>query len=143
MIVSTRGRYALRVMLDLAEHAKESGNGIPLKAVAERQEISKKYLESIVSSLVKGGLITGSSGRNGGYRLTRPAEEYTVGEILELTEGPFVVVSCLSSGAEKPADCPRASECRTLPLWTEFGRIAKSYFDGKKLSDLLPPPPEN
>ena len=97
-MISTKGRYALRVMLDLAEHA--DGGATPLKAIAERQEISKKYLEIIVRDLVKAGLIRGSSGKGGGYTLCRAAEEYTVGEILALTEGTLAAVACLAEGAD-------------------------------------------
>ena len=101
-MISTKGRYALRVMIDLAEHEHDSC--IPLKEIAARQEISKKYLEIIVKDMVKGKLITGTSGKGGGYKLCRAPEEYTVGEILELTEGTLASVACLSDGAE---ECPR------------------------------------
>ena len=131
-MISTKGRYALRVMLDLAEHA--DGGATPLKAIAERQEISKKYLEIIVRDLVKAGLIRGSSGKGGGYTLCRAAEEYTVGEILSLTEGTLAAVACLADGAEK---CPRAAQCRTLPMWSELDGLIHDYFYSKKLSDLL------
>ena len=125
-MISTKGRYALRVMLDLAEH---SGEGfIPLKDVAERQQISKKYLEIIVKLLVSGKLVEGVSGKGGGYRLLRAPEEYPVGEILELTEGP------LNSG---DFVCPRAAECETLPLWSEFDRLVHDFFYGKTLVDLM------
>ena len=130
-MVSTKGRYALRVMIDLADHAGEGY--IPLKDVASRQEISKKYLEIIVKELVSGGLITGVSGRGGGYMLCRKPEEYTVGEILELTEGSFATVACLSDNA---APCPRANGCRTLSMWTEYDKLKRDFFYGKKLSDL-------
>lgn len=130
-MISTKGRYALRVMLDLAENGK--GEAVPLKDVAERQEISKKYLEIIVSALVKGGLIRGSSGKGGGYILCRAPEDYTVGEILERTEGSLAVVACLSDDA---AACPRAASCKTLPLWTEFDRLVHGFLYSKKLSDL-------
>ena len=130
-MISTKGRYALRVMIDLAETGMD--RGVPLKDVASRQDISKKYLESIVKDLVKAGLVSGASGRGGGYRLTKPPEEYSVGEILEATEGPFAIVACLSK--DSPA-CPRADGCRTLPLWEEFGQMAKDFFFSKKLTDL-------
>ena len=125
-MISTKGRYALRVMLDLAEHA--DGGATPLKAIAERQEISKKYLEIIVRDLVKAGLIRGSSGKGGGYTLCRAAEEYTVGEILSLTEGTLAAVACLADGAEK---CPRAAQCRTLPMWSELDGLIHDYFYSK------------
>lgn len=129
---STKGRYAIRVMLDLAEHMEE-GN-IPLKDVSERQEISKKYLEIIVRELVAGGLVAGVSGKGGGYRLCRKPEEYTIGEILELMEGSLAPVACLEKGAEP---CPRAKFCLTLPMWTEYYDMTRDLFYGKKLSDLL------
>lgn len=131
-MISTKGRYALRVMIDLAEH--KDADAVPLKEIAERQEISKKYLESIVSTLVKGKLVKGSSGKGGGYVLCREPDEYSVGEILELTEGSLAVVACLAEDAEK---CPRASKCKTLPLWTEFDKMVYDYFYSKKLSDLV------
>ena len=131
-MISTKGRYALRVMIDLAEH---NGEGcVPLKDIAERQGISKKYLETIVKHLVEGKLVEGLSGKGGGYRLTRQPEEYSVGEILELTEGSLSTVACLSCGAPR---CDRASDCRTLPLWFEFDRLTYDFFYGKKLSDLM------
>ena len=125
-MISTKGRYALRVMLDLAEHADEAH--VPLK------DISKKYLEIIVKSLVEGRLIEGISGKGGGYRLCRKPEEYSVGEILELTEGSLATVACLSCGAPR---CERASDCKTLPLWFEFDRMTHDFFYGRKLSDLI------
>lgn len=130
-MISTKGRYALRVMIDLAEH--ENGGYIPLKEIADRQEISKKYLEIIVKDLVRGQLIKGSSGRGGGYRLCRKPEEYPVGEIIELMEGSLATVACLSADAEA---CPRAAQCRTLPLWAEYDRMVHDFFYRKKLSDL-------
>ncbi|MBO4217305.1 MAG: Rrf2 family transcriptional regulator [Clostridia bacterium] len=131
-MISTKGRYALRVMIDIAEHS-ESGH-IPLKEVAQRQQISKKYLEIIVRDLVKGKLIRGSSGKGGGYALCKKPEEYSVGEILEASEGPFVTVACLAGDAEK---CPRADSCPTLPMWSEFDRMVHDYFFSKRLTDLM------
>lgn len=131
-MISTKGRYAIRVMIDLAEHAEE-GN-IPLRDVSERQEISKKYLEIIVKDLVRGGLVSGTSGKGGGYRLCRAPEDYTVGEILELMEGTLAPVACLEACAP---DCPRAEFCKTLPMWSEYHDLTRSFFYGKKLSDLL------
>lgn len=130
-MISTKGRYALRVMIDLAEH--DNGSYIPLKEIAERQEISKKYLEIIVKDLVQGKLIKGSSGRGGGYKLCRKPEEYSVGEIIELMEGSLASVACLAGNAEA---CPRASSCRTLPLWSEYDKVVHDFFYQKKLSDL-------
>ena len=131
-MISTKGRYAVRVMIDLAEH--DTGSYIPLKDVAARQEISKKYLEIIVKNLVDSGLLTGASGKRGGYRLCRKPEEYTLGEILEAAEGPMVAVACLSEGA---APCPRAAVCETLPLWAEYDQMTHEFFYGKRLSDLV------
>ena len=107
-MISTKGRYGLRVMLDLAQH--NDGSYIPLKDIAERQEISKKYLEIIVKKMVEGGLIVGSSGKGGGYKLIRKPEKYTVGEILNLLEGTLCSVACL---AEKNYNCPRKKKCKT------------------------------
>ena len=130
-MISTKGRYALRVMLDLARN--EGGGYIPLKDIAARQDISKKYLEIIVRDLVS-GLISGVSGKGGGYRLCRRPEEYTVGEIIERMEGSLASVACTNCDAEP---CPRAKECETLPLWAEYDRMTHDYFYGKKLSDLI------
>ena len=131
-MISTKGRYALRVMIDLAQHEGE-GN-IPLKDIAERQDISKKYLEIIVKDLVKGGMLNGVSGKGGGYSLSRKAEEYTVGEIIELMEGTLAPVACLVDGVES---CPRSDNCLTLPMWKEYYEMIHQFFYGKKLSDLL------
>jgi Rrf2 family protein len=131
-MISTKGRYALRVMIDLAQHEGE-GN-IPLKDIAERQDISKKYLEIIVKDLVKGGMLNGVSGKGGGYSLCRKAEEYTVGEIIELMEGTLAPVACLVDGVES---CPRSDNCLTLPMWKEYYEMIHQFFYGKKLSDLL------
>ena len=135
MMISTRGRYALRIMIDLAEHR---GNGfIPMKDVAARQGISLKYIEQIVPALTKNALIEGIHGRGGGYHLCREPEDYTVGEILRYTEGDLAPVSCLAPGA---VPCPRAAECRTLPMWREFFRMTNEYFDSITLADLLAVP---
>ena len=131
-MISTKGRYALRVMIDLAEHEGEEYQ--PLKDVAERQGVSKKYLEIIVKELVEGGLIAGVSGKGGGYRLCRRPEEYSVGEILERMVGPLSSVSCLTDDAEP---CPRAADCRTLPLWAEYDKLTHDFFYGKTLRDLI------
>ncbi len=131
-MISTKGRYALRVMIDLAQHEGE-GN-IPLKSIAERQDISKKYLEIIVKELVKGGLVNGVSGKGGGYSLKRKSDDYTVGEILELMEGTLAPVACL---ADSDYECPRADFCLTLPMWKEYCEMVRDYFYGKKLTDLL------
>ena len=131
-MISTRGRYAIRVMIDLAEN--DNGNYIPLKDIAARQGLSKKYLEIIVKDLVSGGLLTGASGKGGGYKLCRKPEEYSVGEILELMEGSLATVACLMDGA---VPCPRAAECETLPLWAEYDKMTHDFFYGKHLSDLI------
>lgn len=131
-MISTKGRYALRVMIDLAQ--QNSDGYIPLKEIAEREHISKKYLEIIVKELVGAKLLTGVSGKGGGYRLSRKPDEYSVGEILEVTEGTLAVVSCLVKGAE---ECPRAKSCDTLPMWSELDKIIHDYFYSKKLSELL------
>ena len=131
-MISTKGRYALRVMIDLAR--QEQGTLVPLKDIAERQELSKKYLEIIVRELVEGKLVTGSSGRRGGYRLTRKPEEYTVAEILERMEGTLSPVACL---ADAEYVCSRKKECRTLPMWKDFYRVVREYFSGITLADLL------
>ena len=131
-MISTKGRYALRVMIDLAMN--DEGRYIPLKNVAERQGISKKYLEIIVKDLVKGGMIEGVSGRGGGYRLCRDPREYTAGEIIELMEGSLSPVMCLTESA---AACPMEEQCLTLPLWKEYYEMSRDFFYGKKLSDLI------
>ena len=131
-MISTRGRYALRVLVDLAEHG--GGSYLPMKEVANRQEISLKYLERIVPLLTREHLLEGQSGKGGGYRLGRPAEEIRVGDVLRLTEGDLAPVSCLSCGA---APCPRAASCRTLPMWQEYARRTNEFFDGITLADLM------
>lgn len=132
MLISTKGRYALRVMLDLSEH---TGDGfIPLKVIAQRQEISEKYLESIIRLLVKARLLNGLRGKGGGYRLTKEPDQYTVGSILRLTEESLAPVACL----EKDADiCPRAASCRTLPMWRGLNAVINRYLDGITLADLV------
>ena len=132
-MISTKGRYALRVMIDLAEHS--DGKTIPLKEIAERQAISKKYLEIIVKDLVNGKMVIGVSGKGGGYRLARKPEEYPIGEIIELMEGSLATVACLADGA---VPCPRADLCETLPLWREYDQLVHDFLFGKKLSDLVP-----
>lgn len=132
MIISTRGRYALRVMLDLAENG--NGDYIAMKKIAERQGISLKYLERILPVLTQNNIIEGIQGKGGGYRLTRKPEEYRIGEILRLTEGNLAPVSCLENDA-KP--CERRGECRTLPMWTKLHSIIGDYLDSVLLSDLM------
>ncbi|MGN0172068.1 MAG: RrF2 family transcriptional regulator [Acutalibacteraceae bacterium] len=134
MMISTRGRYALRVLIDLAEHA-EDGH-IPMKEVALRQEISLKYLERILPILSKNGFVEGVHGKGGGYRLAKAPNECRVGDILRLTEGDLAPVACLEKGA-KP--CKRVSECRTYPMWTEFYTLVNRYFDGITIADIMKP----
>ena len=129
-MISTRGRYALRVMIDLAEHA---GGFTPMKEVAARQGISLKYLEQIMPALSKTGLVEGIHGKGGGYRLTRSPEEYTAGEILRVTEGDLAPVACLACGAEP---CARSESCKTVPLWRGFQALTNDYFDGVTLASL-------
>lgn len=131
-MISTRGRYALRVMIDLAEHG--GGDFVPMKEVAARQEISLKYIERIMPLLTKENLVEGLHGKGGGYRLCRPPEDYSVGEILRATEGGLAPVACLECGA-KP--CPRAAECRTLPMWKKYYAMTNEFFDGISIADLM------
>ena len=131
MLVSTKVRYALRVMIDLAEH--QADGFIPLKVIAQRQNISEKYLESIIKLLVKAKLLTGVRGKGGGYQLTKAPDRYTVGSILQVTEGSMAPVSCLERGADV---CPRAGECRTLSLWQGLDKLIADYFESVTLSDL-------
>ena len=132
MVVSTKGRYALRVMIDLAEHQNESY--IPMKDVANRQHVSLKYMEKIMPVLSKNNLVEGVHGKGGGYRLTRTPDAYTVGEILRLTEGDMAPVACLECNA---APCDKTADCRTLPMWTDFYKLMNEYFDGITLADLM------
>ena len=132
MLISTKGRYALRVMSDLAEHPAEGY--VPLKEIAQRQEISEKYLEAIIKTLVKAGMLSGVRGKGGGYKLTRPPEQYTAGDILRLTEESLAPVACLETDA---SPCGRAAFCRTLPLWRGLDRVISEYLDGVTLADLL------
>ena len=131
-MISTKGRYALRIMIDLAQHIDDGK--IPLKDIAERQQISKKYLEIIVKDLVKSGMLYGVSGKGGGYVLCRKPEDYSVGEILEVMEGTLAPVACLENNA---GECLLAPECHTLPMWKEYDNMVHDFFYSKKLSDLL------
>lgn len=130
-MISTKGRYALRVMIDLAEQNPEKF--IPLEEIATRQNISKKYLEIILKSLVQKNFLKGLRGKGGGYKLTRKPEEYTVGEILEVTEGTLAVVSCLQVNSEP---CERKNFCKTLPMWKKFNQLTHDFFFGITLNDL-------
>jgi Rrf2 family iron-sulfur cluster assembly transcriptional regulator len=135
MMVSTRGRYALRVMIDLAEHG--NGSFIPLRDVAERQDISEKYLESILSVLSKAGFVRGLRGKGGGYQLTRAPSAYTVGSILKLTEGSLAPVACLDC---HPNPCEKAASCRTLPMWEKLDRLVDEYLESVTVEDLCGSP---
>ena len=132
MMISSRGRYALRVMIDLAEHADEGC--LPMKEVAQRQDISLKYLEKILPLLVAGNLVEGLHGKGGGYRLTRAPKDYPIGEILRLTEGSLAPVACLECNAQK---CERTADCRTLPMWSELNRRINEYLDSVTIADLM------
>lgn len=131
-MISTKARYALRVMIDLAEH-QDTGY-IPLKDIAARQEISEKYLEIIIKILVKGKMLKGLRGKGGGYILTREPSEYIVGEIIELTEGPLAPVACLQPDAEV---CNRKDICVTLPLWEKYNTLIHDFFFNITLEDVI------
>ena len=132
MLISTKGRYALRVLIDMAEHGGNSF--IPLSDIAERQEISEKYLESIVRSLVRAGILAGMRGKGGGYRLCRKPEDISTYSVLSLTEGELSPVACLIDGA---APCPRMASCRTLPLWDGLNSLIREYLESRSIADLM------
>lgn len=132
MNITSRGRYAMRVMLDLAQHDRDGY--VSLKTVADRQGISLKYLEAIVGGLKRASLVESSRGKEGGYRLSRAPEDYTVGEILRCMEDNLAPVSCIRDGS---VNCDRAGECLTLGMWMELDGLTNSYLDNVKLSDLL------
>ena len=132
MLISTRGRYALRVLIDLAEY--EEDGYTPLKDIAGRQDISQKYMESIMTMLSKNKLVEGVHGKGGGYRLNRSPEDYSVGEILRITEGTLAPVACLERDAQP---CPRAADCRTLPRWDKLNDMITGYLDSVSLADLM------
>ncbi len=132
MIVSTKGRYALRVMVHFALKGREAY--IPLKEIAEEENISQKYLESIMTTLSKAGFVDAVHGKGGGYRLNRRPEDYTVGSILKLTEGSLAAVSCTTQG---PAACSRAQCCQTKPMWDKLDSMIDNFFEGITLKDLL------
>ena len=132
MLISTKGRYALRIVLDLAQHA---GDGyVSLKSVAERQDVSVKYLESIVALLQKGGVLTSQRGTQGGYRLACPASELSVYEIVRLTEGSLAPVSCVEGGCDP---CENAGSCRTRTMWTKLDKLINDFFDVITIADLM------
>ena len=132
MKISTKGRYAVRVMLDLA--LNNTGECIKVKDIAARQGISEKYMEQIIAVLNKAGYVKSVRGAQGGYRIAKAPEEYTVGMILRLTEGSMAPVACLEEGAHP---CGRASRCRTLPVWNRLGQLIGDYLDSVTLQDLL------
>ena len=131
-MISTKGRYAIRVMIDLAEQPE--GIPIPLDDVACRQNISKKYLESVVKLLVKAELVKGTSGKGGGYRLLKPAKEYTILEILMATEATLATVACLENNTIK---CPRENQCKTLPMWKKYDTMVYDFFNKITIYDLV------
>ena len=131
-MISTKGRYALRVMIDLA--GQDPNALVPLEQIAQRQGISKKYLELILKTLVQSGLLKGQRGKGGGYQLTKAPEQYTVGAILRLTEDSLAPVSCMEADA---AVCPRAAKCRTLPIWQGLAQVINDYLDHITLADLM------
>lgn len=131
-MISTRGRYALRVLIDLAEH-NDKGY-IPMKEIAERQGVSLKYIERIMPMLVKDNIVDGLSGKGGGYKLNCPAEQCSVGDILRLTEGDLAPVACLGCGAK---ECTRKAECKTLPMWEKYYTLTTEYFGSISIADLI------
>lgn len=131
-MISTKGRYSIRILLDLAIH--RNGEYIPMKDVAERQGISLKYIERILPVLKENGLIDSVHGKGGGYKLTREPDQYTLWEILRLTEGDLAPVACLKDGAPS---CDKAAECRTLPVWKNYYKMTVDYFSGITLADLM------
>ena len=132
MVVSTKGRYALRVMIDIAKSGKDSY--VTLSGIAERQGLSEKYLESIIKMLVQNNLVKGLRGKNGGYKLARDAKEITAWDIISVTENDFYVVACMDPNAPK---CNRVASCVTLPMWKEYHQMVHDFFYSRKLSDLL------
>ena len=131
MKISTRGRYAIRVLIDMAEH--DSGGYIPLKDIVKRQDVSQKYLESIMLLLSKNGIVEGVHGKGGGYKLAKSPDKVTIGEVLRITEGSLAPVACLEDNAKI---CERAGNCKTLGLWREFYELVNGFFDGKTIKDL-------
>ena len=130
-MISTKGRYALRVLIDLAE--QDADTPVPLKDIAKRQEISEKYLQHIAKLLVNQGLIKGTSGKGGGYLLARPPEECSVADVLAAAEGTLAPVACLAC---ETIDCDRSETCKTLPMWQKFDALTKDYFSGVTIADL-------
>lgn len=131
-MISTKGRYAIRFMIDLAE--QQEGVPVPLEDIALRQEISRKYLETVVNLLVRAKLVKGARGKGGGYRLLRKPSEYTVGEILKITEGTLATVACLDEDADI---CPREKVCKTLPMWKKYDSMVHDFFYHITIEDLV------
>ncbi|MGI5966397.1 MULTISPECIES: RrF2 family transcriptional regulator [Anaerotruncus] len=138
MKISTKGRYALRLMIDLAQH--DAGEYISLKEISGRQEISVKYLEQIVILLAKAGFLRSVRGPQGGYKLAKPPQEYKVGDILRLTEGSLAPVACLE---HEPNECARYGECPTIAFWQGLAKVVNNYVDGITLQDLVPSSQDN
>ena len=134
MLVSTKGRYALRVMVDLAEH--QANGRIPLKEIASRQGISEKYLENILATLVRNGILSGMRGKGGGYCLTKGPDQFTVGQILRLTEGSLAPVACLDG----KQGCERAADCPAIGMWSKLDNMISGYLDGITIADLVASP---
>ena len=132
MLISTKGRYALRIMIDLAEH--QTDDFISLRGIAQRQEISEKYLESIIRMLVKAKAVKSLRGKGGGYRLNKAPDQYTVGSILRLTEESLAPVSCLEENADP---CPRSERCQTLSLWQGLDQVIREYLESVTIADLM------
>lgn len=135
MMVSTKGRYALRIMIDLAQNS--GGSYISLSDISKRQYVSLKYMEAIVSILNKAGFVESQRGKDGGYRLTRPPEQYTIGSILKLTEGSLAPISCSAFGSAAPDSCEQAGSCITYPMWRHLDEIIDDYLEHVTLADLL------
>ena len=131
--ISTKGRYALRVLIDLADHYGR--DRVPLKDIAEKEDISQKYLESIMSMLVRGNIVSGSHGKGGGYSMIVKPSECMVGTILRMTEGSMTTVSCIG---EDGVHCDRADRCKTLPMWMKLDEMINNYLDGVSIQDLMP-----
>lgn len=132
MLISTKGRYALRVLIDMAEH--ETDGYVPLKEIAQRQEISEKYMETIVKILVNNGILVGLRGKGGGYRLSKSPDQFTVYNILRLTEGSLSPVACLEDGA---APCAKIATCRTFNLWNGLDKVIREYLENYTIADLM------
>lgn len=132
MMISTKGRYALRVMVDLAQH--KDGSFIALNDIAERQNISKKYLESIVAALTKAGILDSVRGKGGGYRLVNDLDTYTIARVLKATENTIAPVSCIANGT---IECDRRGECPTLSMWQDLNKLVENYFENATIADLI------